>query len=109
VPDRKPPDWPNEGRESEECRKATVAAYLGVWLALSRHWIEACAAIAGLTGAWLLASNDEHAAWGWWAFLASNVAWIAFGWTRRHWFLVLQQVGFTASSVWGIWTWMGPQ
>jgi hypothetical protein len=69
--------------------------------------LEALAAAFGLAGAWLLATKGQHAAWGWWAFLASNVGWIAFGWIRRHWFLLLQQVGFTASSLWGIWAWMG--
>jgi len=68
--------------------------------------IEAAAALCGLAGAWLLAANGPTAAWGWWWFLASNAGWIAFGWIRRHWFLLLQQVGFTASSLWGIWTWM---
>lgn len=68
--------------------------------------IEACAAFCGLLGAFLLAAKGAHAAWGWVAFLASNVGWIAFGWIRRHWFLVLQQVGFTATSLLGIWRWL---
>jgi hypothetical protein len=69
--------------------------------------IEAVAAACGLLGAWLLATKSQHAPWAWWAFLASNIGWIAFGWIRRHWFLLLQQVGFTGSSLVGIWTWMG--
>jgi hypothetical protein len=68
--------------------------------------IEAIAAAFGLVGAWLLATKGEHAAWGWWAFLGSNAGWLAFAWIRRHWFLLLQQVGFTGSSLWGIWNWM---
>lgn len=75
---------------------------------LRRHGLEATAAACGLAGAWLLAAKGQHAAWGWWFFLASNAGWIAFGWIRRHWFLLLQQLGFTASSLWGVWTWMGP-
>jgi hypothetical protein len=71
------------------------------------HRLEAAAAAFGLAGAWLLAAKGEHAAWGWWFFLGSNAGWLAFGWIRRHWFLLLQQVGFTASSVWGIWNWIG--
>jgi hypothetical protein len=71
--------------------------------------VEGLAAASGLAGAWLLAVKGQHASWGWVAFLASNVGWIAFGWIRRHWFLLLQQVGFTASSLWGIYTWMGPR
>jgi hypothetical protein len=78
-----------------------------VWVteALWNHRLEATAAAFGLVGAWLLAMRGEHAAWGWWWFLASNAAWLAFGWIRGHWFLVLQQLGFTASSVLGILTW----
>lgn len=95
----------SQGRNCPYCHAATVAAYLLLWRMLTRNGLEAFAAISGLTGAWLLATNGVHAAWGWWAFLASNVGWIAFGWLRRHWFLLLQQVGFTASSLVGIWTW----
>ncbi|KQT11071.1 hypothetical protein ASG30_09320 [Ramlibacter sp. Leaf400] len=56
-------------------------------------------------GSLLLAVKGDHASWGWVAFLASNVAWIAFASARRHWFLLLQQLGFTATSVLGIWRW----
>lgn len=70
------------------------------------HVIEALAALFGLLGAFLLAAKGGHAAWGWAAFLASNVGWLAFGWIRRHWFLLAQQVGFTATSLLGIWRWL---
>lgn len=74
---------------------------------LARDWlIEAVAAVSGLLGAFLLATKGNYAAWGWLAFLTSNAGWIAFGWIRRHWWLVAQQVGFTASSLLGIWTWL---
>lgn len=94
-----------EGRGCELCRAATVQVYLTAWRFLRTHWIQAAAAACGLLGAFLLAAKGEHAAWGWWAFLASNAGWLAFGWIGRHWFLLLQQVGFTASSLWGIWNW----
>jgi hypothetical protein len=68
--------------------------------------IEAAAALCGLAGALLLAAKGPHAGWGWVAFLASNTGWLAFGLMRRHWFLLLQQVGFTATSVLGIWRWL---
>lgn len=88
---------------------ATVYVVLiGLWLVLELAWehrLEAIASAFGLAGAWLLATSGPHAGWGWWAFLASNACWIAFGWIRGHWFLLLQQVGFTASSLWGIWAW----
>lgn len=68
--------------------------------------IEALAALCGLVGAYLLATKGDHAAWGWVAFLGSNMGWIAFAAVRRHWFLLLQQIGFTATSFVGIWNWM---
>ena len=90
----------------EACRAAGLQLLRDARRFLAANVIEILAAAAGLAGAFLLATKGEHAAWGWWAFLASNVGWIAFGWIRRHWFLLLQQVGFTASSLWGIWNWM---
>ena len=68
--------------------------------------LEVFAALAGLLGAFLLASRTPAAGWGWVAFLASNAGWIAFGWIRGHRWLVIQQVGFTATSVLGIWRWL---
>lgn len=68
--------------------------------------IEAAAAAFGLVGAFLLAGKGQLAPWGWVAFLASNIGWLAFGWMRRHWFLLAQQVGFTLSSLLGIWRWL---
>jgi hypothetical protein len=68
--------------------------------------IEAAAALFGLVGAALLATRNELAPWGWLAFLASNAGWIAFGCIRRLWFLVLHQVGFTATSLLGVHNWI---
>lgn len=68
--------------------------------------IEAAAALTGLLGAFLLAARGAHASWGWLAFLASNIGWIAFGLRRRHWWLVAQQIGFMGSSVLGICKWL---
>jgi drug/metabolite transporter (DMT)-like permease len=68
--------------------------------------IECIAALFGLAGAYLLANKGQHAGWGWVLFLGSNAGWIAFGAMQRHWFLVLQQVGFTYTSVLGIARWL---
>lgn len=111
---------PNElkyyGRQCETCvgfefeqELAEIAAAhtaTGAIAWIRQHGIEALAALSGLLGAFLLAGKGEHAAWGWVAFLASNAGWIAFGWIRGHWWLVLQQVGFTASSLLGVWRWL---
>lgn len=68
--------------------------------------LECVAAVAGLSGAFLLASATPMAAWGWLAFLASNGAWIAFAVRRRLRWLLLQQIGFTGTSILGIYNWM---
>jgi hypothetical protein len=68
--------------------------------------VEISAAAFGLAGTTLLALHGQHAGWGFAAFLASNAGWLAFAWTRRHWFMFAQQVGFTLSSLLGIWTWL---
>lgn len=68
--------------------------------------IEISAALFGLLGAFLLATRSDLAAWGWVAFLASNAGWIAFALFRRLWWLLAQQIGFTASSLLGIWRWL---
>jgi hypothetical protein len=68
--------------------------------------VEALAAAAGLAGTILLANNGPHAGWGFVAYLVSNAGWLAFGLAGRHWFLVLQQLGFTVTSVYGIYRWL---
>lgn len=71
--------------------------------------IEILAAAFGLLGTVLLAHKGQHAGWGFAAFLASNIGWLAFSWDNRHWFMFAQQIGFTAASLYGLWTWIvGP-
>lgn len=67
---------------------------------------ELFAAAFGLVGALLLATRSRHSGWGFLAFLASNICWLAFALERAHWPLVVQQVGFTLSSLFGIWVWI---
>jgi len=74
--------------------------------ALRDRAIEAAAAAFGLAGAYLLATKAPIAAWAWVLFLASNAFWILFGVRGRHWFLVLQQLGFTYTSALGIKLWL---
>ena len=56
----------------------------------------------GLLGAFLLATNTRASEFGWVAFLLANFAMIglALGLERNG--LLLQQVGFTATSILGI-------
>jgi hypothetical protein len=66
--------------------------------------LELLATLTGLAGAWYVAAEErDRAAMGFVAFLASNAAWVAFGYINSHWILIAQQVGFTALSVRGIW------
>ncbi len=68
--------------------------------------IEILSATLGLLGAALLASRSRWAGWAFVAWLISNIGWIVFGAGNQHWFLIAQQIGFTITSVLGIWTWL---
>ncbi len=63
----------------------------------------------GVTGALILAMPGVAPAWGFAAFLISNVAWLVFGVSDRLWGLVVQQGVFLVASLIGIWNWwLGP-
>lgn len=68
--------------------------------------IELLAAVCGLLGTLLLAFNGRWAGWGFVAFLGSNAGWLSFAAANHHWFMFWQQVGFTISSLFGIWVWL---
>lgn len=70
--------------------------------------IEATAAAAGMLGAALLASA-VHPGMGFAAFLVSNVGWLTFSATHRHWGMFAQQCVFLLTSLVGLWNWwLGP-
>lgn len=58
--------------------------------------------ILGLIGAYLLAANTRCSDKGWYFFLAANFAIIGFSIIGNHWGLLTQQMGFTGSSILGI-------
>jgi hypothetical protein len=62
--------------------------------------------ITGLIGGLLLALNAPYSGWGFVAFLLSNTAWLSHGIRTKTWSLVAMQVGFTATSLLGVWRWM---
>lgn len=67
------------------------------------------AAAFGVTGALVLAVPGVNPAWGFAAFLVSNVLWAAFGTFQRHWGLLAQQAVFLITSLVGMWNWwLGP-
>jgi hypothetical protein len=63
-------------------------------------------AVLGVIGAWLVACAGRRARWwGFACFLASNVAWIAWGLvTAGGWPLVAMQLAFCVTSARGLWT-----
>lgn len=66
------------------------------------NWLEWSGAATGLLGAFLLAHNGKYANRGWIFFLVANGFVIAFALQQNHPGLLVQQVGFTASSLYGI-------
>jgi nicotinamide riboside transporter PnuC len=70
------------------------------------QFVEILSALLGMVGALLLATRSRYAGWAFVAWLISNIGWIVFGAGNQHWFFMLQQAVFTATSVIGIWTWL---
>ena len=68
--------------------------------------IEFISAALGLLGAALLATRSHWAGWAFVVWLISNIGWIVFGAGNQHWYFIAQQVGFTVTSVLGVWTWL---
>ncbi|MFM9881213.1 MAG: nicotinamide mononucleotide transporter [Burkholderiaceae bacterium] len=68
--------------------------------------IELFAAATGLLGCALLATKGRWSGWGFVAFLLSNIGWLAFSYERAHWAMLAQQIGFSVSSIVGIWCWL---
>lgn len=68
--------------------------------------IEFIAALFGVLGTLMLATKSRAAGWGFVAFLASNVGWLYFSFANAHFWMFLQQVAFTLSSLVGIYVWL---
>jgi hypothetical protein len=62
--------------------------------------------ITGLLGSLLLALNTSFSGWGFVAFLLSNAAWMTHGIRTKTWSMVVMQLGFTATSLLGVWLWL---
>ncbi|WP_341744713.1 nicotinamide mononucleotide transporter [Azonexus hydrophilus] len=73
---------------------------------MSLKAIEWVGSITGLVGAGLLATNSPLSGYGFVAFLASNLCWFIFGYKTRAYGLLVMQVGFTLTSILGIWRWL---
>lgn len=71
--------------------------------------VQYLAAVFGIAGALILAVPGVNPAVGFAAFLLSNIGWLGFSASRRHWGLFAQQVAFLITSLVGLWNWwLGP-
>lgn len=73
-----------------------------VWLTVV-GWL---GSISGLVGSALLAVNTPFSGYGFLAFLFSNACWFTHGIVTRTWPLVAMQLGFTATSLVGVYRWL---
>ena len=64
--------------------------------------LEWTGSLSGLLGAFLLATHSRVSRYGWLAFLSANVAMIAFALGIGRYGLLVQQIGFMATSLLGI-------
>lgn len=76
--------------------------------------LEWAGSISGLLGAFLLATNTSVSRYGWFAFLVANFCMILFALGIDKYGLMVQQIGFTFTSLLGIYrsgitlpTWSG--
>ena len=67
------------------------------------EWTGSC---LGLAGAGLLSLNMKASPLGWVLFLLSNMAWIVYGIRTEAQGLVVMQIGFTFTSLVGIYRWL---
>ena len=64
--------------------------------------LEWTGSLAGLLGSALLATHTRVSRYGWFAYLIANIAMGVFAFTGHHYGLLVQQIGFTVTTVFGI-------
>ncbi|RYX89229.1 MAG: hypothetical protein EOO28_33595 [Comamonadaceae bacterium] len=61
------------------------------------------AMLLSILAAWLVGSKVERRRYaGFWVFLASNVAWIIWGWSTQAWALVFLQLALGVMNIRGM-------
>lgn len=69
---------------------------------MQAEFFEWAGSLTGLAGAAILASNTTISRYGWWLFLMANIWMILFAIQGHHMGLLIQQCGFTITSLLGI-------
>lgn len=65
-------------------------------------FLEWAGSLSGLVGAFLLATHSRASRYGWLAFLTANIAMVGFAFGIQRYGLLLQQLGFLGTSLFGI-------
>ena len=66
-------------------------------------WLQWPAMVVTLLASWLVGSTDERRRRiGFWVFLASNIAWVVWGWGAGAWALIALQFGLAAMNLRGV-------
>lgn len=74
------------------------------WIRLTLEWLGAG---LGLLGSFMVAANvTGMSEWGFIAYFLSNLCWIGFAVMLRAYGLLLMQLGFIASSLFGMYRWL---
>ncbi|MES2007852.1 MAG: nicotinamide mononucleotide transporter [Pseudomonadota bacterium] len=55
-----------------------------------------------MSGSLLVALHNKASRWGWIAYLCSNIGWSVFALVTGTYGLFVQQLGFTATSIYGL-------
>lgn len=66
------------------------------------NYMEWIGSLSSLLGAFLIATHSEFSQYGWIAFIIANLALITFSVAIKRYGLLLQQVGFTVTSLLGL-------
>jgi hypothetical protein len=71
--------------------------------------MEAAGSISGIVGAWLIAFKCRYSRWAFFVYLCSNACWMVFALAEHRFWMLIQMIGFAASSFVGIWNyWISP-
>ncbi len=68
--------------------------------------VEMLSAALGMLGSLLLATKSRYAGLAFVAWFVSNIGWLIFGARNDHTYFFAQQIGFTVTSLLGIWNWL---